>query len=77
MKDSKVVKVGIPSDYSALKLSLKFKNLKRKISISNKFIDWNLFLNGEPRSNSNKGLSSNFKEITFEQEYKAIINTAK
>ena len=85
IKYSKVVNFGIPSDYSAIQLGLKFKNSKNNVCIDRDVIDWNLFLDEDFKVNYNEELSNELKSITFEQENKmnyfqcskAIIKAAK
>ena len=85
IKDSKVVNFGIPSDHSAIQLSLKFKNSKNNICIDKDVVDWNLFLDKDFKVSYNEELSNELKSIIFEQENKmnyfqtskAIIKAAK
>lgn len=85
IKDSKVVNFGIPSDHSAIQLSLKIKNSNTNVCIDRDVIDWNLFLDEYFKVSYNEELNNKLKSITFEQENKmkyfqlskAIIKAAK
>ena len=85
IKDSKVVNFGIPSDHSAIQLSLKIKNSNTNVCIDRDVIDWNLFLDEDFKVSYNEELNNELKSITFEQENKmnyfqlskAIIKAAK
>ena len=85
IKDSKFVNFGIPSDHSAIQLSLKFKNSKNNICIDRDGIDCNLFLDEDFKVSYNEELTNKLKSITFEQKNKmtyfqfskAIIKAAK
>ena len=70
IKDSKVVNFGIPSDFSAIQFSLKFKNSKNNNCIDRDVIDWNIFLDEDFKNSYNEELSNEMKDITFEQENK-------
>ena len=85
IQDLEVVNFGIPSDHSAIQLSLKFKNSNTNVCTDRDVVDWNLFLDDDFKVSYNEELSNELKSIIFEQENKmnyfqtskAIIKAAK
>ena len=62
IEDAKVVFNGILSEYSAIKLKLKFKKIERKKSETIKIIDWNLLLDDDIKTKYYSSLSKSLEK---------------
>ena len=62
IEDAKVVFNGIPSEYSVIKLKLKFKKFERNKSKTIKIIDWNLLLDDDIKTKYYFSLSKSLEK---------------
>ena len=59
IQDSEVVIFGIPSDHSAIQLSLKFKKSNTNVCIDRDVVDWNIVLDDDFKVSYNEELATN------------------
>ena len=65
IKDAFIIDYGVHSDHSAIKIDLKLKKVKKKLTLCKQIINWHLFLEETIKSNFNINLKDEIKDFLF------------
>ena len=65
IKDAYVIDYGVHSDHSAIKIDLKLKKVKKKLTLCKQIINWDLFLDEKNKSNFNINLKDKINDFLF------------
>ena len=65
IKDAYIIDYGVHSDHSAIKMDLKLKKVKKKLTLCKQIINWDLFLDEKIKSNFNINLKDKINDFLF------------